>query len=182
MTAQLVWLFFQCGSEHAQRAREQRNTPLRPGDCVRRDARLYRQQMEIVRHDLLEAHIGQFAPEGFVACSWVHRYKSRRAGENPDRQLKLTAENLFTALADTREAPEAQLPQTGVGPALERKLSAAFITGAEYGTRASSLLLLDDAEIVLHERRYGPHGHFEGQSILRIPLKAAAIPPRRPMA
>jgi len=89
-------------------------------------------------------------------------------------------QKLFTALADTREAPDDQLPHTGVGTQLERKLSAAFISGAEYGTRASSLLLHDDDEIVLHERRYGPHGHFDGQSILRIPLKAPAIPPPRP--
>ena len=89
-------------------------------------------------------------------------------------------QKLFSALSDTREAAEAELPDTGVGALLERKLSAAFISGAEYGTRASSVLLVDDAETVLHERRYGPHGHFEGQSILRIPLKAPAIPPPRP--
>jgi len=89
-------------------------------------------------------------------------------------------QKLFTALADTREAPEGQLPNTGVALPIERRLSAAFISGAEYGTRASSVLLLDDVEAVLHERRYGPHGHFEGQSIVRIPLKAPAIPPARP--
>jgi uncharacterized protein with NRDE domain len=91
-------------------------------------------------------------------------------------------QKLFTALAETREAPEAQLPDTGIGVTLERKLSAAFISGAEYGTRASSVLLLDDMETVLHERRYGVHGHFDGQSILRIPLKAPAIPPGNPSA
>ena len=89
-------------------------------------------------------------------------------------------QKLFTMLSDTREAPDGQLPDTGVDALLERKLSPAFISGAEYGTRASSVLLMDDVETVLHERRYGPHGHFEGQSILRIPLKAPAIPPPRP--
>src|SRR5262245_46465341 len=64
--------------------------------------------MEIVRYDLLEANAGSFAPEGFVACKWVHPFKARRAGENPDRALKLTAENLFVALADptTENTPE----------------------------------------------------------------------------
>ena len=61
--------------------------------------------LEIVRYDLLEAHSASFAPDGFVACSWVHAYKARRAGENPDRALKLTAENLFVALADPTTEP-----------------------------------------------------------------------------
>jgi uncharacterized protein with NRDE domain len=83
-------------------------------------------------------------------------------------------QKLFTALADTREAPDEQLPRTGVPLALERRLSASFINGASYGTRASSVLLMDDAEAALYERRYGPHGHFDGESILRFPLLPGA--------
>ena len=45
----------------------------------------------------------------------------------------------------------------------------------EYGTRASSVLLLDDGETVLYERRYGPHGHFEGEVILRFPSARAGL-------
>ena len=83
-------------------------------------------------------------------------------------------QKLFSALADTREAPDSQLPDTGVGLAIERRLSAAFINGAEYGTRASSLLLMDDVEAVLHERRFGRHGHSEGERVLRVTLARAA--------
>lgn len=61
--------------------------------------------LEIVRYDVLEANIPQFAPEGFVACRWVHPYKPRKAGENTDRTLKLTAENLFVTLADPTTEP-----------------------------------------------------------------------------
>ncbi len=61
--------------------------------------------LEIVRYDVLEAHAAGFAPEGFVACKWVQAYKPRRAGENADRALKLTAENLFVALADPTTEP-----------------------------------------------------------------------------
>lgn len=61
--------------------------------------------MEIVRYDLLEAHMANFAPDGIVACKWVHPFKPRRAGENTDRTLKLTAENLFVALADPTTEP-----------------------------------------------------------------------------
>jgi hypothetical protein len=56
--------------------------------------------LEVVRYDVLEEQAGDFAPEGFVACRWVQAFKPRRAGDNPDRALKLSAENLFLTLAD----------------------------------------------------------------------------------
>ncbi|MEO7413442.1 MAG: hypothetical protein ABIZ81_08795 [Opitutaceae bacterium] len=56
--------------------------------------------LEVVRYDLLEKHAEGFAPEGFIACRWVQIWKSRAAGENADRALKLNAENLFLTLAD----------------------------------------------------------------------------------
>src|SRR5258708_7716074 len=56
--------------------------------------------LEIVRYDVLEASAAEFAPEGFVACRWVHLFKPRHGEENSDRALKLNAENLFLTLAD----------------------------------------------------------------------------------
>lgn len=61
--------------------------------------------MEIVRYDVLEQQARDFAPEGFVACKWVQAFKPRRAGENADRALKLTAESLFVTLADPTTEP-----------------------------------------------------------------------------
>lgn len=61
--------------------------------------------MEIVRYDLLEGHAVDFSPEGYVACKWVHAFRPRRAGDNPDRALKLTAESLFVTLADPATEP-----------------------------------------------------------------------------
>ena len=61
--------------------------------------------LEIVRFDLLETHAATFNPEGTLACKWVHAFKHRPAGENADRALKLTAENLFVALADPTTEP-----------------------------------------------------------------------------
>lgn len=55
--------------------------------------------LEIVRYDVLEAEVGGFVNEGYVACRWVHPFKTKR-DENPDRTLKLNAENLFLTLAD----------------------------------------------------------------------------------
>jgi hypothetical protein len=64
--------------------------------------------LEIVRHDVLESRSAEFAPAGHVACRWVQVFKPRAAGENADRALKLTAENLFITLVDplTEPTPE----------------------------------------------------------------------------
>lgn len=63
---------------------------------------------EIVRCDVLEQRLGSFTPPGKVACRWVQPFRPRRAGENPDRALKLNAESLFVTLADptTEATPE----------------------------------------------------------------------------
>ncbi|WP_183324479.1 NRDE family protein [Halomonas cerina] len=65
----------------------------------------------------------------------------------------------LAAMADPRPADDAQLPDTGVGLDLERRLSAAFILGQEYGTRAMSWLTWHaDGRVEIGERRFGPEG------------------------
>ncbi len=49
-------------------------------------------------------------------------------------------ERLLRALADRSQAHDDELPDTGVGVALERVLSPLFIVGERYGTRASTVL------------------------------------------
>ncbi|MDX2187012.1 MAG: hypothetical protein SFV32_08770 [Opitutaceae bacterium] len=60
---------------------------------------------ELVRYDVAETAVAEYVPEGSLACRWVRVYKPRKAGENPERELKLTAENLFMSLTD----PSAEL-------------------------------------------------------------------------
>ena len=55
----------------------------------------------------------------------------------------LNSAGLLDVLGDTRQAPDAQLPQTGVPLEWERILSPIFIEAPHYGTRASTVLLLD---------------------------------------
>jgi uncharacterized protein with NRDE domain len=74
---------------------------------------------------------------------------------------------LFEALADETQAPEAQLPDTGVGLERERWLSSAFIRGEQYGTRASTVVAIGhDGHGVIAERRFGPNGRFAGETML----------------
>ena len=70
---------------------------------------------------------------------------------------------LWDALADTAIAPDDQLPDTGVGIEMERKLSPAFIRLPElgYGTRSSTVVIASTTEgrtLTLFERTHGPGG------------------------
>lgn len=71
---------------------------------------------------------------------------------------------LFAALADTTPAPDAALPDTGVGLEMERWLSPPFVRGERYGTRCSTVVLVSRESIVFAERRYGPDGVPQGDS------------------
>ena len=75
---------------------------------------------------------------------------------------------LFAALADEQPAADAELPDTGIGPDRERLLSPAFIRGADYGTRASTVVTIDHAgNGCITERRFGPSGRPDGQANVR---------------
>lgn len=54
---------------------------------------------------------------------------------------ELSRERLWALLADDAQAEDETLPDTGVGLEWERRLSAALIHGADYGTRSSAILL-----------------------------------------
>jgi uncharacterized protein with NRDE domain len=64
---------------------------------------------------------------------------------------------LFAALADRGIAPDAALPETGVGLERERALSAPFIATPRYGTRCSTVLVVrSDGRATFTERRVTP--------------------------
>ncbi|GMQ90034.1 MAG: NRDE family protein [Gammaproteobacteria bacterium] len=64
-------------------------------------------------------------------------------------------EILFATLADGTIADDAGLPDTGIGLARERLLSPLFISGDRYGTRSSTVILLDqDGNITFSERSF----------------------------
>ena len=54
----------------------------------------------IVRCDVLESAQGDFMTPGPVICRWVQVVKARKLQDNPERNLKLSAESLFLALSD----------------------------------------------------------------------------------
>ncbi len=71
-------------------------------------SRLIRQDEdgEVVRVDVqIAAEENLELPPGRVACRWIQLFKPRVAEENPEKDLKLTAENLFLTMA----APDNEL-------------------------------------------------------------------------
>ena len=80
-----------------------------------------------------------------------------------------TLEPLFVALADTSPAPDAALPDTGVGIDMERWLSPPFVRGERYGTRCSTVVLIAADSMVFAERRFGPDGRPLGGSFAVLP-------------
>ena len=77
----------------------------------------------------------------------------------------LAPESLLALLADDAIAPDAELPETGVGLAWERVLSSIFIRSPDYGTRASTLVRLDaDARLTFVERTHRPDAAPETQA------------------
>ena len=68
---------------------------------------------------------------------------------------KLPVSDLFALLADSSRAPDHLLPDTGVGLEWERVLSSTFIVSPTYGTRSSTVLLIDrNASATFIERTF----------------------------
>jgi uncharacterized protein with NRDE domain len=65
--------------------------------------------------------------------------------------------HIIDILTSREKVPDEALPNTGVDPAWERVLAPAFITSPTYGTRSSSVLLIDrKGEVVFHEQAWQP--------------------------
>jgi len=70
---------------------------------------------------------------------------------------ELSPEGIFALLSDRQEGEDAALPDTGVGLQLERVLSPIFITSPGYGTRSSTILLVDHGNrVIFLERTFPP--------------------------
>ncbi len=71
----------------------------------------------------------------------------------------IESDDIFALLNDKSIAPDQELPDTGVGLELERMLSAIFIKSENYGTRASSIILIDkDDRVTFIEKSYIKRG------------------------
>jgi len=76
---------------------------------------------------------------------------------------------LFKALADRAPAPPGEMPNTGVGPSMEKLLSPPFIVSPHYGTRCSTVVALGPERIDFAEKRFEPSGVLAGQIEKQLP-------------
>ena len=82
-------------------------------------------------------------------------------------------DGLFTILADRTTAADEQLPDTGVGLPRERTLSPAFIAASGYGTRCSSVVLVNNhGQVVFVERSFGERGNSPESTLKASPRKS----------
>ena len=97
---------------------------------------------------------------GDIDSAWPKSEKGKRA-------LKIEVESggfheqsrLFSILSDTTVPADDSLPDTGVGLELERQLGPVFIDMSEYGTRASTILMItNQGKVSFTERNYDSNG------------------------
>jgi uncharacterized protein with NRDE domain len=84
---------------------------------------------------------------------WPKVVRGKSRFENVLRENTLTTDSLFELLYDTIIAPDNTLPETGVGLERERVLSSMFIKSPGYGTRCSTVILVDHNNNVVFEER-----------------------------
>ena len=70
----------------------------------------------------------------------------------------LQIDALFEQMRNSEQGPEAELPDTGIGLAMEKILSPMFIKTEGYGTRCTTLITLDNSgNVYFEERTYSPN-------------------------
>jgi uncharacterized protein with NRDE domain len=90
-------------------------------------------------------------------------------------EADISLDQLFAILADREQAPADHLPSTGLPSDWERVVSAPFIVNERYGTRCSSVLLVErNGRTILHERRFDSNAVQSGTS--RFEFTSTEVP------
>ena len=74
---------------------------------------------------------------------WHKVEKSKTSFKNILNEDIISAENLFEILSDTSTPPDELLPDTGLALEIERAVSPVFVSTPFYGTRSSTVILID---------------------------------------
>ena len=96
----------------------------------------------------------------FLDTPWPKVSRGKEALAQVISRPTMVVEDLFDVLSDRVQPEDADLPNTGVGKHWERVLSPRFIASPVYGTRCSTVLLIDnDNRVVLRERTFHSHSN-----------------------
>ncbi len=86
------------------------------------------------------------------------------------------APQLFELLSDSTIEADAALPATGVSIEWERRLASALITGADYGTRASTVLTVaSNGDVFMEERARDAAGGAAGVASERFSVQRGTL-------
>jgi uncharacterized protein with NRDE domain len=82
---------------------------------------------------------------------------------------KALQSSCFAILSNAERPPDAALPDTGVGLEWERRLSPILITGPDYGTRTSTVVMMGrDGLVDFEERTLDPSGRVQQVAAFRF--------------
>lgn len=92
---------------------------------------------------------------------WPKVERGRQKLELLLKSERVTTQKLFEFLYDGERASDNQLPDTGIGLERERALSSMFIKSPGYGSRCSTVILIDQENNVEFSERVYDHATFE---------------------
>jgi uncharacterized protein with NRDE domain len=94
----------------------------------------------------------------FLNTPWPKVTRGRAGIEQAVAADAVDSEALFALLGDRTTPSDRELPSTGVGLEWERLLAPLFISSTVYGTRSSSIVLIDvDDTVTFLERTFRRH-------------------------
>ena len=100
----------------------------------------------------------------FLDTPWPKVERAKQKLKDAIADPSIEPETLFALLRDATPAADSELPDTGIAIELERLLSSPFIIGGNYGTRSSSVLLMNrigGGEMI--ERSFDAQGETTGE-------------------
>lgn len=97
---------------------------------------------------------------------WPKVARSKWLLQQTLEQQSLSVEDLLQILQDDQQAPANKLPDTGISRHWEQLLSPIFIRSESYGTRVSTVLLINQKQQVqITERSWLPNGNHSDRQI-----------------
>jgi uncharacterized protein with NRDE domain len=96
----------------------------------------------------------------FLDTPWFKNIRSKQIFESIISKSLFNKNDLIAMLQDRTEAPEEQLPDTGIGKEWEKVLSPIFIHSEKYGTRCSTIITVSkENEVIFTEVSYNDLGN-----------------------
>lgn len=108
----------------------------------------------------------------FMDTNWPKTQLAKDTFKTILEQGDLSAESLFSLLADRSRASDSELPPTGLTLEYERIVSSIFVHSEKYGTRSSTVLLISHSgHADLFERTFNKGGNIVGERVFKFEVK-----------